>query len=88
MCVDGLLQLFLFGPSAVAKLWNNTKTVNTPFFFKCKILHFYIQIKTAHHGCLYTDTTLPASHHSLLHEAGQKFVDVRASLQEVFSRFF
>lgn len=43
MCVDGLLQLFLFGPSAVAK-------------------------------------------RSLLHEAGQEFVDVRAALQEAFSR--
>lgn len=36
---------------------------------------------------IFTHTTaLLASHRSLLHEAGQEFVDVCASLQEVFGR--
>lgn len=40
MCVDGLLQLFLFGPSAVAKLWKEKKKkVNVPFFLKCYLTH-------------------------------------------------
>lgn len=80
MCVDGL-ELFLFGPSAVAKLWNTTKPVNAPFILRCYIVHIqprqyitvFIQIL---HFWL--------SHSSLLHEAGQEFVNVCASLQEVF----
>lgn len=40
ICVDVLLQFFLFGPSAVAKLWIKTQTVSASFILHYTTYHF------------------------------------------------
>lgn len=73
MCVDGLLQLLLFSSSAVAQLRSraNIKVLQSVPPTTFTVAH---------------PSRRSRSHRSLLHEAGQELVDVRASLQEALGR--
>lgn len=84
MCVDGLLQFFFFGPSAVAKLWIKTQTVIPPFLLKGNYKFGSHSERKKMLWLLFHKYR--TSHCSLLHEAAQELVDVCASLQEVFGR--